>query len=153
MNYKKILNMVIDDFVGAKVKNKPSTISTGKYEDKLVVIDKGFRLFILPPHLYPFDTSKLVNSNVIDVTPIVGKLDDYVDAKLTGELCTAKVGKVAKIANLDAEAWVNEKYLPEYGKDVSFKLNKEKSHIRPILVFKKEELVGVVMPVNMKKEL
>jgi hypothetical protein len=54
---------------------------------------------------------------------------------------------IVKIANDSAHAWVNEKMLKMFDKKCTFRIYNRKS---PVFIYEKEELVGVLLPVNVK---
>lgn len=56
---------------------------------------------------------------------------------------------IVKIANESSHAWVDEKKLKMFSKDCTFRIYNRKS---PVFVYEDNELVGLVLPVNVKGE-
>jgi len=159
MKYTKILNDIIKDFLGIKLKGKKSTYSYGSYKNKVVIMPDASRLILVAPELFPFDLGKL-NHGLTEtmLKDLLGDLSKFDYAKLTGDKKDFDRGTAVKIANDKAHAWVNENFLKIYDEDAIFKIStQDKPYFKPVLVLDgsdvETELIGFILPVRMKEDV
>ena len=159
MNYKKILNDITKDFLNQKLKGENSIYCYGLYKEKVAFMPDPFRIIFIDSEVFPFDFKKLnhgLSKSMLE--GIVTKLDKYDYAEPTGDKRDFDNGTAVKIANDKAHAWLNEKFLKIYDKDVIFKVStQDKPYFKPVLVLSgsdvEKDLIGYILPVRMKEDV
>lgn len=113
----------------------------------------GFRAYKIPVNKFVFDMSKALPKH--EPTESIKKFFDDSNSQpgeKTSELRIVPEGKkdksIVKIANSKTYAWVKMDYLREYESYCTFKISSPKS---PVFVYEGDELVGLVLPVNVKE--
>lgn len=146
MDIKKIYNLVISDFIKNLTGAVNHTIRFGRYEDKIAIIDRGIRMFLIDEKQFPFELD--ICGDLIPVDKFIPKESDYEDAQYTDRLLVLPRGTVVIIEGGSGSAWVDTKLLKEYGKDLKFMTAKNKPEIKPVLIYRGDILLGLVLPVR-----
>lgn len=144
MDIKKIFNLVISDFIKYIDGAVKHTIRLGRYEDKIAIVDSGFRLFLIDEKQFPFKLD--ISGDLIQADKVIPKEADYEDARYTNQLIELEKHTVVVIEGESGSAWVNIKLLKEFGKDLKFMTAKNKPEIKPVLIYRDDTLLGLVMP-------
>ncbi len=137
----KELNKEINNLYYSKNKN----IFVEKQEDKIYITDK-YVVWIISEKDFIFDIDKFKKANIKSVVDFVANKFLY-EAVKSNECIKDDsliiVSFVNKEENIKVQ--INEKFLKYFDKNCSFKIVDDST---PVLVYEKEELVGMITPIK-----
>lgn len=147
MNYLKLQQNILKDALSMKAKKS----FFGVWEEKeLVGISEGHVLWLIPKSLFVFDTEKLKELGVRELTQIKNMLlpdhelqDDGIMSRDIRILDGKK--ELVKIESKKGHVWINRTFLNEFDKERTFKISKSDA---PVYVYEKGELVGLILPIT-----
>ena len=149
MNYLKVQQNLLKDALSKKAKN----FYFGAWEEKeLVVISEGHVIWLIPKSKFVFDTEKLKELGVKELSTIKNMISPDHDLQdvgsLSGDMRILAGTLAVKVEGNEGHAWVNSAYLNEFDKDRTFKISKTNG---PVFVYENEELVGLILPIKMNE--
>lgn len=143
MNYLKVQQDLLKNAITEK-----GEWLFGKYENSIGV-SEGHVIWLIPQSCFILDTEQLKKHSIRDFD-VARMLEfnycKYEDAVASDELKQYNKKTLVNIKGGDKEAWVDVSLL-KYFNSPTFKVSSPTS---PLMVFEKEELVGVVCPVKLK---
>lgn len=146
MDIKKIFNLIISDFI-KYIDGEKHTIRLGRYKDKIAVIDKGFRLFLIDEKQFPFKLD--ICGELLQCEKVIPNESNYEDARYTNTLISLEDCTVVIIEGASGgSAWVDTNLLKEYGKNLEFRTAKKEPEKKAVLIYRGDTLLGMVMPVR-----
>ena len=142
------ITKILTDLLKSVEKKKVLEINYSYQGDYIAFLPDGHRAYRIHKNDFLIDLAKaLPDKQPLSLTNVFD--DSHAqDAIKTNELREIDKKTVVKIAGYNVHAWVNTAYLKEFEDDCTFKVTGEKC---PVYVYEQGELVGLVLPVDIKE--
>jgi hypothetical protein len=146
------INKIMTDLLKLVDKQKTLKCNYSVDDDYIYYIPDGVRVFKISKDQWLIDLKKaLPNKTPLNNPGNFFKVDSsYEEGHKTNNLKSGDKMTIVKIESENSHAWINIDYLKEFEHDCTFEIGKPN---QPVFVYEQGEVVGIILPVNVKEDL